>query len=50
MASAVIAAQLGHSDMRMTERHYAHLAPSYVGDAARAAFTNIGIGSAAVDG
>jgi integrase len=28
---AVIAAQLGHSDTRMTERHYAHLAPSYVG-------------------
>src|SRR5450755_3117765 len=28
----VIAAQLGHSDTRMTERHYAHLAPSYVAD------------------
>jgi integrase len=25
----VIAAQLGHSDTRMTEKHYAHLAPSY---------------------
>jgi integrase len=24
----VIAAQLGHSDIRMTEKHYAHLAPS----------------------
>ena len=26
----VIAAQLGHSNTRMTEKHYAHLAPSYV--------------------
>ena len=25
----VIAKQLGHSDTRMTEKHYAHLAPSY---------------------
>lgn len=33
----VIAAQLGHSDTRMTERHYAHLAPSYVADTIRAA-------------
>jgi hypothetical protein len=35
---AVIAAQFGHADTRMTERHYAHLAPSYVADTARAAF------------
>jgi integrase len=33
----VIAAQLGHSDTRMTEKHYAHLAPSYVADTIRAA-------------
>jgi integrase len=33
----VIAAQLGHSDTRMTERHYAHLAPSYVAETVRAA-------------
>jgi hypothetical protein len=26
----VIAAQLGHRDTRMAEKHYAHLAPSYV--------------------
>jgi hypothetical protein len=26
----VVAAQLGHADTRMTEKHYAHLAPSYV--------------------
>jgi integrase len=31
----VIAAQLGHSDTRMVEKHYAHLAPSYVSDAIR---------------
>ena len=40
---AVIAAQLGHSDTRMTERHYAHLAPSYVADTVRAAFGPLGI-------
>ncbi len=40
---AVIAQQLGHSDTRMTERHYAHLAPSYVADTVRAAFTPLGI-------
>jgi zinc-binding alcohol dehydrogenase family protein len=28
----VIAAQLGHRDTRMAEKHYAHLAPSYVAD------------------
>lgn len=39
---AVIARQLGHSDTRMTERHYAHLAPNYVADTIRA--------SSAVDG
>jgi integrase len=39
----VIAAQLGHADTRMTERHYAHLAPNYVADTVRAAFGNLGI-------
>ena len=39
----VIAAQLGHSDTRMTEKHYAHLAPSYVADTIRANFPNLGI-------
>jgi integrase len=38
----VIAAQLGHADTRMTERHYAHLAPSYVADTVRAALSPIG--------
>ena len=34
----VVAAQLGHADTRMTEKHYAHLAPSYVAQAIRANF------------
>ena len=40
---AVIAAQLGHADTRMTEKHYAHLAPSYVADTVRAALPALGI-------
>jgi integrase len=39
----VIAAQLGHADTRMTERHYAHLSPSYVADTVRAALPALGI-------
>ena len=39
----VIAAQLGHRDTRMTEKHYAHLAPSYVADTIRAHFPTLGI-------
>jgi intergrase/recombinase len=31
----VVAAKLGHADTRMTERHYAHLAPSYVAETIR---------------
>jgi integrase len=34
----VVAAQLGHADTRMTEKHYAHLAPSYVAQTIRANF------------
>ena len=40
---AVIAAQLGHSDTRTVERHYAHLAPSYIADTIRAHFPKLGI-------
>jgi integrase len=40
---AVIAEQLGHADTRMTEKHYAHLAPSYVADTIRAHFPTLGI-------
>ncbi len=39
----VIADQLGHADTRVTERHYAHLAPSYVADVVRAALPGFGI-------
>ena len=39
----VIAAQLGHSDTRMTEKHYAHLSPGYVADVVRASFGSLGI-------
>jgi integrase len=39
----VIAAQLGHSDTRMTEKHYAHLAPSYVAETIRAHFPRLGL-------
>jgi integrase len=40
----VVAAQLGHADTRMTEKHYAHLAPSYVAQTIRANFPVLGIG------
>lgn len=40
---AVIARQLGHADTRMTERHYAHLSPSYVADTIRANMPTLGI-------
>jgi integrase len=39
----VIAAQLGHADTRMTERHYAHLTPSYVATTVRRSFGTLGI-------
>jgi integrase len=44
----VIARQLGHSDTRMTEKHYAHLAPNYVAETIRAKFPNLGITEPAV--
>lgn len=39
----MVAAQLGHSDTRMMEKHYGYLAPSYVADSVRAAFSNMGV-------
>jgi hypothetical protein len=39
----VIAAQLGHSDTRITERHYAHLSPNYVAETVRGALPPLGI-------
>jgi integrase len=44
----VIAAALGHSDTRMTERHYAHLQPSYISDTIRAHLPSFGGGEGAV--
>jgi hypothetical protein len=41
----VIAEQLGHADTRMTEKHYAHLAPSCVANTIRAHFPVLGIGA-----
>jgi integrase len=31
----VVAQNIGHADTRMTERHYAHLAPSYLAETIR---------------
>jgi len=39
----VIAANLGHSDTRMTERHYAHLVPSHVPQVIRATMPKLGL-------
>jgi integrase len=39
----VVAQQLGHSDTRMVEKHYGHLAPSYVADTVRSTFGTLGI-------
>jgi integrase len=43
----VIAAQLGHADTRVTERHYAHLAPNYVAATIRSSFPKLGLGTEA---
>ena len=39
----VIAEALGHADTRVTERHYAHVSPSYVADTIRANVPTFGI-------
>jgi integrase len=38
----VVAKNLGHADTRMVEKHYGHLAPSYVADAIRAGAPKFG--------
>jgi integrase len=38
----VVAQVLGHSDTRMVEKHYGHLAPSYVRDTVRATAMELG--------
>lgn len=40
---SVIAAQLGHEGTRITERHYAHLTPSYVRETVRSLFGTTGL-------
>jgi integrase len=35
MPLMVVARNLGHADTRMVEKHYGHLAPSFVADAVR---------------
>jgi integrase len=39
----VVAKNLGHTDTRMVEKHYGHLAPSYIADAIRAAAPKFGL-------
>jgi integrase len=39
----VVAANLGHADTRMTEKHYAHLAPNYVAQVIRATMPKLGL-------
>jgi integrase len=41
--TSVIAHQLGHADTRITEKHYAHLAPNYVTETVRAALPTLGV-------
>ena len=43
----VMAQALGHADTRMVEKHYGHLAPSYVRDVIRATALGIGAGEEA---
>jgi integrase len=38
----VVAKNLGHADTRMVEKHYGHLAPSYIAEAIRAAAPRFG--------
>lgn len=45
MPLMVLAQNLGHRDTRMVEKHYGHLAPSYVADAIRATAPRFGLGA-----
>jgi integrase len=40
---SVVANQLGHASTAMVEKHYGHLAPSYIAETVRAAFGELGI-------
>jgi integrase len=39
----VVAKKLGHANTRMTEKHYAHLAPSYVAETIRKCSPSFGV-------
>ncbi len=39
----VVAENLGHADTRVCEKHYAHLAPSYVAETIRSQAPKLGI-------
>jgi integrase len=39
----IVAKNLGHTDTSMVEKHYGHLAPSYIVDAIRAGAPKFGI-------
>jgi hypothetical protein len=43
MPLLVLAQNLGHRDTRMIEKHYGHLAPSYVAEAIRASAPRFGL-------
>jgi len=43
VSMAVIAAALGHADQRISERFYAHMAPSYIADTVRTALGTTGL-------
>ena len=43
VVAMVVAKNLGHTDTRMVEKHYGHLAPGYVADAIRAGAPKFGI-------
>ena len=38
----IVARNLGHADTHMVEKHYGHLAPSYISDAIRAGAPRFG--------
>ena len=42
----IIANAMGHKDTKVTERHYAHLAPSHVADAIRTGISGLNIAAA----
>lgn len=39
----IVAANLGHVDTRMTEKHYAHPSPSHIAEVIRTAMPKLGI-------